>query len=88
MLRPIIRTFIENISPIMTQGTGPNPREYAKMKIIMRIIDRLPNVFSGILTTQNAKPAEHKHIVTAEDINNIRRPIMSMMVIATPIIII
>jgi hypothetical protein len=36
-------TFIENISPIITYGTGTNPRK-AKMKNIIRIIDRSPNV--------------------------------------------
>jgi hypothetical protein len=82
-----MRTLLENISPNKTQGTGPNPKEYAIMKNIMRIIDISLNVviaFSCILIViQNAKPTKHRYVITAEYINNIRRALLSIIIIVT-----
>jgi len=58
------------------------------MKNIMQIIDILLIVvaFSYILIIlQNAKPAKQNHIITAEDINNMQRPLLSMIMIITHI---
>lgn len=57
---------------------------------MIKIIDRLPNVeaFSWVLIMmQNAIPAKHRNIITVEDISNIRRPLLSMIIIASKKII-
>jgi len=56
------------------------------MKNTMQIIDILLNVVTVsciLIMLQNAKPAKQKHIITAEDINNMRRPLLSMIMIVT-----
>lgn len=81
---------MENISPMTTQDTGPNPTEYAEMQIPINITDTMFVVISGIISSfdrrrQPYNPAELIHINTAEDINSLRRPTLSMTVIDTDV---